>query len=62
VIDRPPEVVPFPVNLHEHLVEMPSPSAGPQPHPHNPRKQRKYPAAAGSGERFRKGKWRRGRA
>jgi hypothetical protein len=29
--------------------------------PHNPRKQRKNPAAAGSGERFRGGKWRRGR-
>lgn len=29
--------------------------------PHNPRKQRKNPAAAGSGERFRGGKWRRER-
>ena len=28
---------------------------------HNPRKQRKNPAAAGSGERFLKGKWRSGR-
>jgi hypothetical protein len=32
-----------------------------QPLPHNPRKQRKNPAAAGSGERFREGKWRRRR-
>jgi hypothetical protein len=32
---------------------------GVQPFPHNPRKQRKNPAAAGSGERFRGGKWRR---
>ena len=31
-----------------------------QPLPHKPRKQRKNPAAAGSGEQFRKGKWRRG--
>jgi hypothetical protein len=36
--------------------------AGAQPLPHNPRKQRRNPAAAGSGERFRGGKWRRGRA
>src|SRR5690606_1044914 len=28
---------------------------------HNPRKQRENPATAGSGERFRGGKWRRGR-
>ncbi len=35
--------------------------AGAQPHPHNPRKQRTNPGAAGSGERFRGGKWRRGR-
>jgi hypothetical protein len=34
--------------------------ASAQPHPHNPRKQRKNPAAAGSGERFREGKWRSG--
>lgn len=26
--------------------------------PHNPRKQREIPPTAGSGERFRKGKWR----
>src|SRR5690606_4613692 len=32
-----------------------------QPLPHNPRKQRKNPAAAGSGDSFREGKWRRGR-
>ncbi len=32
-----------------------------QPLPHNPRKQRKNPATAGSGERFRGGKWRSGR-
>ena len=32
--------------------------ASAQPHPHNPRKQQKDPAAAGSGERFRGGKWR----
>ena len=32
--------------------------ASAQPLPHNPRKQRKNPAAAGSGERFREGKWR----
>jgi len=38
----------------------PSAGAGAQPLPHNPRKQRKNPAAAGSGERFREGKWRRG--
>ncbi|SDZ58095.1 hypothetical protein SAMN05444004_1251 [Jannaschia faecimaris] len=35
--------------------------AGYQPNPHNPRKQRKNPAAAGSGEAFLEGKWRRGR-
>jgi hypothetical protein len=29
VIHSPPEVVHFAVNLHEHLVEMPSPPAGP---------------------------------
>ena len=34
--------------------------ASAQPLPHNPRKQRKNPAAAGSEERFREGKWRRG--
>ena len=33
--------------------------ASAQPHPHNPRKQRKNPASAGSGEHFREGKWRR---
>jgi len=38
------------------------PVAGAQPHPHNPRKQRENPAAAGSGERLRGGKWRRERA
>ena len=32
---------------------------GAQPLPHNPRKQRENPAVAGSGERFRRGKWRR---
>ena len=32
-----------------------------QPHSYNPRKQRKNPAEAGSGERVRKGKWRRER-
>jgi hypothetical protein len=32
-----------------------------QPLSHNPRKQWKNPAAAGSGERFRGGKWRRDR-
>lgn len=37
----------------------PGAGAGAQPLPHNPRKQRKNPAAAGSGERFRGGKWRR---
>ena len=36
----------------------PSAGASVQPHPHNPRKQRKNPAAAGSGERLRGGKWR----
>jgi len=35
--------------------------ASAQPHSHNPRKQRKNPAAAGLGERFREGKWRSGR-
>ncbi|SFD42089.1 hypothetical protein SAMN04515678_1011 [Roseivivax sediminis] len=35
--------------------------AGAQPLPHNPRKQRKNPAIAGSGDRFSRGKWRRGR-
>ena len=35
--------------------------AGAKPLQHNPRKQRKNPAAAGSGERFREGKWRRRR-
>ena len=39
----------------------PAPEASAQPRPHNPRKQRKNPAAAGSGERFREGKWRRER-
>jgi hypothetical protein len=29
------------------------PGGSAQPHPYNPRKQRKNPAAAGSGERFR---------
>ena len=39
---------------------MPSGATGSaQPHPHNPRIQRENPAAAGSGERFLKGKWRR---
>jgi hypothetical protein len=33
--------------------------AGAQPLPHNPRKQRKNPAGAGSGEGFCRGKWRR---
>ena len=33
--------------------------ASAQPLPHNPRKQRKYPAAAGSGDCFRLGKWHR---
>src|SRR6056297_840724 len=46
-------------------IETPDPallgSAGSEPSPHNPRKQRKNPAAAGSGERFRGGKWRTGR-
>ena len=36
-------------------------AGGEQPLPHNPRKQRKNPAAAGWGERFRGGKWRRRR-
>ena len=36
----------------------PSARASVQPLPHNPRKQRKNPTAAGSGERFREGKWR----
>jgi hypothetical protein len=35
--------------------------ASAQPVTHNPRKQRKNPAAAGSGERFREAKWRRRR-
>jgi hypothetical protein len=35
------------------------PGVGEQPHPHNPRIQRKNPVAAGSGERFCWGKWRR---
>src|SRR5690606_34624221 len=39
----------------------PGTEAGAQPLLHNPRKQRKNPAAAGSGERFRGGKWRRER-
>ena len=34
---------------------------GEQPLPHNPRKQRKNPAGAGSGERFGKCEWRSGR-
>ena len=33
--------------------------ASAQPLPHNPRQQRENPAGAGSGERFRWGKWRR---
>lgn len=37
----------------------PCAEASAQPLPHNPRKQRKNPAVAGSGERFRRGKWRR---
>ncbi len=39
----------------------PDATASAQPLPHNPRKQRKNPAAAGSRERFRWGKWRRRR-
>ncbi len=39
----------------------PDPRASAQPLPHNPRKQRENPAAAGSRERFRWGKWRRRR-
>ncbi|MBI1218189.1 MAG: hypothetical protein GC186_06535 [Rhodobacteraceae bacterium] len=35
--------------------------ASAQPLPHKPRKQRKNPAAAEWGERFREGKWRRER-
>lgn len=42
----------------ENASWLPGPAAGAQPLPHNPRKQRKNPAAAGSGERFREGKWR----
>ena len=38
----------------------PGAGASAQPFPHNPRKQRKNPAAAGWGERFREGKWRMG--
>ena len=38
----------------------PGAGASAQPLRNNPRKQRKNPAAAGSGERFRGGKWRRG--
>ena len=34
---------------------------GAKPHPHNPRKQRRNPAGAGSGEHFRRCKWRRRR-
>ena len=45
--------------LRETASEPPGPEASAQPLPHNPRKQRKNPAAAGSGERFREGKWRR---
>ena len=32
--------------------------ASQQPRPHNPKKQQKNPVGAGSGERFREGKWR----
>ena len=45
----------------ETAFSLPGVSASAQPLPHNPRKQRKNPAAAGSGERFRRGKWRRER-
>ena len=38
-----------------------SEDASAKPTAHNPRKQRKNPAAAGWGERFREGKWRSGR-
>ncbi|WP_323042954.1 hypothetical protein [Gemmobacter sp.] len=48
--------------VRETASEPPSPGGGAQPLPHNPRKQRKNPAVAGSGGRFREGKWRRARA
>jgi hypothetical protein len=35
VIDRAPQIVLFPIDLHEHLVEMPPPVAVP-PHPAHP--------------------------
>ena len=47
--------------LRETASGPPSAGASAQPLPHNPRKQRENPAAAGSGERFHKGKWRRRR-
>ncbi len=34
MVDRPPKVVNFTVDLHEHLVQMPPPMAG--PHTFNP--------------------------
>ena len=43
----------------ENAIESFGAEAGEQVDPHNPRKQRKNPAAAGSGETFRGGKWRR---
>jgi len=45
----------------ENASAPPCAEASAQPFPHNPRKQRKNPAAAGSGERVREGKWRRER-
>ena len=44
----------------ENTLGHPSAEAGEQSNLHNPRKQRKNPATAGSGERVREGKWRRG--
>src|SRR6056297_846623 len=46
--------------LNDAAVGIPDFSVKAQPHRYNPLKQRKNPAAAGSGEQFLIGKWRRG--
>lgn len=45
----------------ENAFGRPDAEVSEQPNPHNPRKQRKNPATAGSGERLSDGKWRRER-
>src|SRR6056297_3330954 len=47
--------------LNDAAAGIPDFSVKAQPHRYNPLKQRKNPAAAGSGEQFLTGKWRIGR-